>query len=85
MEELVKAERSAEREIASERARVEALSMGLKRKDGAGALLGASDELPGLLGSVAALLTVEPGHEVALAAALGPVADAVAVSGGSRR
>ncbi|MEU0538133.1 chromosome segregation protein SMC [Amycolatopsis tolypomycina] len=82
VEELVKAERAAEREIASEKARVEALSMGLKRKDGAGALLGASHELPGLLGSVAALLTVEPGHEVALAAALGPVADAVAVAGG---
>ncbi|WP_328443284.1 MULTISPECIES: chromosome segregation protein SMC [unclassified Amycolatopsis] len=82
VEELVKAERTAEREIASEKARVEALSMGLKRKDGAGALLGASHELPGLLGSVAALLTVEPGHEVALAAALGPVADAVAVNGG---
>ncbi|MFJ9785280.1 chromosome segregation protein SMC [Amycolatopsis sp. NPDC101161] len=82
VEELVKAERTAEREIASEKARVEALSMGLRRKDGAGALLGASHELPGLLGSVAALLTVEPGYEVALAAALGPVADAVAVTGG---
>ncbi|MGW4057426.1 chromosome segregation protein SMC [Amycolatopsis sp. NPDC004747] len=82
VEELVKAERAAEREIASEKARVEALSMGLKRKDGAGALLGASHELPGLLGSVAALLTVEPGYEVALAAALGPVADAIAVAGG---
>ncbi|WP_410606312.1 chromosome segregation protein SMC [Amycolatopsis sp. lyj-109] len=82
VEELVKAERAAEREIASEKARVEALSMGLKRKDGAGALLGASHELPGLLGSVAALLTVEPGCEVALAAALGPVADAIAVTGG---
>ncbi|MBB4685347.1 chromosome segregation protein SMC [Amycolatopsis jiangsuensis] len=84
VEELVKAERGAERDIASEKARVEALSMGLKRKDGAGALLGASAELPGLLGSVAALLTVEPGHEVALAAALGPVADAIAVSGGEQ-
>ncbi|MEU6642360.1 chromosome segregation protein SMC [Saccharomonospora sp. NPDC046836] len=82
VEELVKAERAAEREIASERARVDALSMGLKRKDGAGALLGAADELPGLLGSVAALLTVDPGYEVALAAALGPVADAVAVAAG---
>ena len=82
VEELVKAERAAEREIASEKARVDALSMGLKRKDGAGALLGAVDRLPGLLGSVAALLTVEAGHEVALAAALGPVADAVAVQGG---
>lgn len=82
VEELVKAERAAERDIASERARVDALSMGLNRKDGAGALLAAADELPGLLGSVAALLTVDAGYEVALAAALGPVADAVAVQGG---
>ncbi len=36
---------------------------------------------PGLLGSVAALLAVDPGHEAALAAALGGLADAVAVSG----
>ncbi|WP_433409533.1 chromosome segregation protein SMC [Saccharomonospora azurea] len=82
VEELVKAERAAEREIASEKARVDALSMGLARKDGAGALLGAADDVAGLLGSVAALLTVDPGYEVALAAALGPVADAVAVAQG---
>ena len=61
VEELVKAERATEREIASWKARVEALSMGLKRKDGAGALLSAGERVPGLLGSVAALLTVEPG------------------------
>ncbi|MBW4716658.1 chromosome segregation protein SMC [Saccharothrix obliqua] len=81
VEELVKAERAAERDIASWQARVDALSLGLTRKDGAGALL--ASRLPGLLGSVAALLTVEPGQEVALAAALGPVADAVAVSSGA--
>ncbi|GAB3907118.1 chromosome segregation protein SMC [Kibdelosporangium lantanae] len=80
--ELVAAERKAEREIASWKARVDALSLGLSRKDGAGALLAAGHRLPGLLGSVAALLTVSPGAEVALAAALGPIADAVAVSGG---
>ncbi|SDC64732.1 chromosome segregation protein SMC [Actinokineospora iranica] len=80
VEELVRAERQAERDIASWRARVDALSLGLSRKDGAGALLAAADRLPGLLGSVAALLTVEPGNEAALAAALGPVADAVAVA-----
>ncbi len=80
VEELVKAERTAERDIASWRARVDALSLGLTRKDGAGALLASG--VPGLLGSVAALLTVEPGYEVALAAALGPIADAVAVSSG---
>ena len=82
VDELVKAERAAEREIASEKARVDALSIGLRRKDGAGGLLAVADHLPGLLGSVAALLTVEPGFEVALAAALGPIADAVAVRGG---
>ncbi|HEX2132607.1 MAG TPA: chromosome segregation protein SMC, partial [Actinophytocola sp.] len=82
VEELVTAERTAEKDIASWKARVDALAMGLSRKDGAGALLAAADRLPGLLGSVAALLTVEPGHEAALAAALGPVADAVAVSSG---
>jgi chromosome segregation protein len=78
--ELVRAERTAEKDIASWQARVDALSLGLNRKDGAGALLASADTLPGLLGSVAALLTVEPGHEAALAAALGPIADAVAVA-----
>ena len=82
VEELVRAERTAEKDIASWKARVDALSMGLNRKDGAGVLLAAGDRLPGLLGSVAALLTVEPGAEAALAAALGPVADAVAVASG---
>ncbi|MEU5695486.1 chromosome segregation protein SMC [Actinosynnema sp. NPDC020468] len=81
VEELVRAERTAERDIASWKARVDALSLGLTRKDGAGALL--ASRLPGLLGSVAALLTVEAGAEVALAAALGPIADAVAVASGS--
>ncbi|MFC7340823.1 chromosome segregation protein SMC [Saccharopolyspora griseoalba] len=81
VEELVKEERAAEREIASWKARVEALSMGLQRKDGAGALMSAGDRVPGLLGTVAALLSVEPGAEAALAAALGAVADAVVVSG----
>jgi chromosome segregation protein len=83
VEELVRAERTAEKDIASWKARVDALSMGLNRKDGAGVLLAAGDRLPGLLGSVAALLTVEPGAEAALAAALGPVADAVAVESGA--
>ncbi len=78
--ELVELERSAERQASEWQAREEALAMGLTRKDGAGALLAAGDRLPGVLGSVAALLTVEPGWEAALAAALGALADAVAVS-----
>ncbi|HYN93852.1 MAG TPA: AAA family ATPase, partial [Pilimelia sp.] len=78
---LGQAERAAEKEAASWQAREEALSLGLRRKDGAGALLARAAEVPGMLGSLAGLLTVEPGNEVALAAALGSLADAVAVTG----
>ena len=74
------AERDAERERAAMAARKEALELGLNRKDGAGALLAATDRLSGLLGSVAAILTVAQGAEAAVAAALGLAADAVAVS-----
>jgi chromosome segregation protein len=77
--ELGEAEREAERDRATWAARKDALALGLTRKDGAGALLAAGTRLPGLLGSVAALLTVRPGQEAALAAALGGIADAVAV------
>ncbi|MFH9474829.1 AAA family ATPase [Streptomyces anulatus] len=70
----------AERRRAAVAARHEALALGLRRKDGTGALLGARDQLAGLLGPAAELLTVEPGYEVAVAAALGAAADAVAVT-----
>ncbi|WP_371479383.1 chromosome segregation protein SMC [Kitasatospora sp. NBC_00315] len=72
---------TAERERAAAAARREALALGLRRKDGSGALLAASDRLAGLLGPAAALLKVEAGHETAVAAALGAAADAVAVDG----
>ena len=72
---------AADRERAGLTARREALELGLRRKDGAGALLAASEPLSGLLGSVAALLTVRSGYETAVAAALGAAADAVAVDG----
>ncbi|WP_217198551.1 AAA family ATPase [Streptomyces buecherae] len=71
---------AAERKRAATAARHEALALGLRRKDGTGALLGAGDQLGGLLGPVAELLTVAPGYEVPLAAALGAAADAVAVT-----
>ena len=74
-------ERDAERERAALAARVEALQMGLSRKDGAGAVLAAGERLSGVLGTVAALLTVRTGYETAIAAALGSAADAVAVDG----
>ncbi|MFJ9686724.1 AAA family ATPase [Streptomyces bacillaris] len=70
---------AAERRRAAVAARHEALALGLRRKDGTGALLGARDHLTGLLGPAAGLLTVRPGYEIPVAAALGAAADAVAV------
>jgi chromosome segregation protein len=80
VDELVTAEREAATAIAHWSARVEALSLGLDRKDGTGLLLAQGDRLPGVLGSLAALLSVRPGAEAAVAAALGAVADAIAVA-----
>ncbi|OQD56526.1 chromosome segregation protein SMC [Streptomyces phaeoluteigriseus] len=71
---------TAERTRAATQARHEALAMGLRRKDGTGALLDAKDRLTGLLGPAAELLTVTPGHEIPLAAAFGAAADALAVT-----
>ncbi|WP_420077076.1 chromosome segregation protein SMC [Streptomyces sp. JL3001] len=71
---------AAERRRAATQARHEALALGLRRKDGTGALLGAKDRLTGLLGPAAELLTVTPGYEVPLAAAFGAAADAIAVT-----
>ncbi|MES9806072.1 chromosome segregation protein SMC [Streptomyces cinereoruber] len=68
---------TAERRRAATRARHDTLALGLRRKDGTGALLAAG--LTGLLGPAADLLTVTPGYEVPVAAALGTAADAVAV------
>lgn len=77
--ELVAAERAAEQQRAHWRARVEALSVGLARRDGSGALLG--DAGPdGVLGALAGLVTVEAEARTAVAAALGELADAVAVA-----
>ncbi|MDR1711431.1 MAG: chromosome segregation protein SMC [Propionibacteriaceae bacterium] len=71
-----------ERRIASSRAalsaRLEALQLGVA-KDAEAALL--AEPLAGVLGSVAAFISVPKGDEVAISAALGAAADAVAVSG----
>ncbi|WP_405871295.1 chromosome segregation protein SMC [Streptomyces zaomyceticus] len=72
---------TAERRRAATRARHDTLALGLRRKDGTGALLTAG--LSGLLGPAAELLTVTPGYEIPVAAALGATADAVAASGPS--
>jgi chromosome segregation protein len=76
--ELTAAQREAEQQRASWRARVEALAVGLALKDGTKALLTA--DWPGVIGTVATLLVVEAGVEAAIAAALGAAADALAVA-----
>jgi chromosome segregation protein len=68
----------AEQDRSTWAARSETLDLSLTRKDGAGAVL-AADALEGVVGSVAALLTIEPGYADAVVAALGQLADAVAV------
>ncbi|MDQ0423869.1 chromosome segregation protein SMC [Cellulomonas iranensis] len=75
---LEEALRAAERERDQQASRVETLELSLSRKDGAGALL-AAEGLPGVVGSVAALLSVDVRDEEAVVAALGALADAVAV------
>ncbi|MGP4033769.1 chromosome segregation protein SMC [Pseudarthrobacter sp. 1C304] len=74
---LETAERDGERERGALVARRDALQLGLNRKDGTGHVLGAG--LPGVLGSLAAMISVEPGFEAAIAAALGAASDAVVV------
>jgi chromosome segregation protein len=72
-------EREVERQRSATAARRDALGLGLNRKDGSGALIAAGSKLPGVLGTVADVVAVEPGFETAVAAALGAAADAVAV------
>ncbi|MDM8083572.1 chromosome segregation protein SMC [Cellulomonas cellasea] len=76
--ELAELVATAERQRSALESRIETLELSLTRKDGAGALL-ASDSLPGAIGSLAALLSVAPQDEDAIVAALGRLADAVAV------
>ncbi|MER5728547.1 AAA family ATPase [Streptomyces sp. NPDC002138] len=71
---------AAERSRAAVSARREALALGLRRKDGTAAVLAAREQLAGLLGPAAQRLSVAAGYEVAVAAALGAAADALAVT-----
>lgn len=80
--ELQSGERAAERQVASLRARIDALAVGLERKDGA-AWLVENRSGAGLFGTIAKLVRVRTGYEAALAAVLGPAADAVAADDAS--
>ncbi|RVW11174.1 chromosome segregation protein SMC [Prescottella agglutinans] len=75
--ELQADERAAGQEVASLKARIDALSIGLERKDGGAWLLEHHGDR-GLTGAVTASLHVQPGFEAAVAAVLGPAADAIA-------
>ncbi len=72
-------EAAAERERAGLSARVEALSIGLRRKDAGARLLNSDAPVAGVVGSLASMLHVESGAQAAVAAALGDVANAVVV------
>ena len=75
VDELLGVEREARADRARWEARRDALSQLLAPEDGTAELLGR----PGVLGQVAPLLHVAPGHEDAVAAALAPFADAAIV------
>ncbi|MET3638504.1 chromosome segregation protein [Prescottella equi] len=75
--ELQAAERDAGQDVASLKARIDALSMGLERKDGGAWLLEHHTDR-GLTGPVAELIRVDAGYEAAVAAVMGPAADAIA-------
>ncbi len=79
VEQLLADEREAESRRSSAQARLEALEMSLRRKDGAASLLEAADDRHGIVGAVSALLHVEGGHEAAVATALGWASEALAV------
>ncbi|SEG93841.1 condensin subunit Smc [Nonomuraea solani] len=71
------ADQEAQRAVAALAARRDALELGLAKGDGGAALLDA--DLAGVLGPLAASMRVTPGAEPAVAAVLGPVAEAIAV------
>ena len=78
LENLRDRERAVERERSATQARVEALKLSVSARDGSALLLGARNEIP-VLGSLASLMEVATGWEVAIGAALGSLGDAVVV------
>jgi chromosome segregation protein len=76
------AERESARDLAARRARAETLTEAARRgADASAALLADPARFGGVVGSFAARLRVAEGYEVAIAAALGAAAEAVAVAG----
>ncbi|MFF5323355.1 chromosome segregation protein SMC [Janibacter hoylei] len=79
VEQIVEAGRTADRDRQSAQARLEALELSLRRKDGVEALREAASGEHEIIGSVAELVTVRGGHEAAIAAALDQAGNALAV------
>ncbi|MCO6011270.1 chromosome segregation protein SMC [Actinoallomurus purpureus] len=73
------ADQAAQKDVTALQARVEALDQTMGSAADGGEVLLAAD-LDGVLGTVASLLSVEPGAEIAVATALGAAAEAVAVA-----
>ncbi|MDL4771656.1 chromosome segregation protein SMC [Actinomadura xylanilytica] len=76
------ADQAAQKRVTALGARIEALDLTLaSAADGGEALLAAAADgsIAGVLGTVASLLTVRPGYETAVAAALGNAAEGIAV------
>ncbi|WP_459547267.1 chromosome segregation protein SMC [Nocardia sp. X0981] len=78
--ELRAEDREASRRVASLSARIEALGMNLASRDGAAWLT--ENHPAGLLGPLSGVLRVHAGYETAVAAVLGPVAEAVVADTG---
>ena len=78
LNELVEAERAADRERNAVESKLEAMRLTSHNRDGASALLRDSRGVS-ILGSIAGLIEIDSGWESAAAAALGTLADAVVV------
>jgi len=78
LNELVEAERAADRERNAVESKLEAIKLTSQNRDGASALLRDSRGVS-ILGSIAGLIEIDNGWESAAAAALGNLADAVVV------
>ena len=77
-QEILEHMQQASSELAAVAARLEALKLGLQRRDGSAALL--ESDLSGTLGSLAQLVKVEPKWQTAVSAALGTATEAIAMS-----
>ncbi|WP_417235178.1 chromosome segregation protein SMC [Arthrobacter sp.] len=82
LEELTEREQSSERTRSTLQARLEALQAAMGRRDASEEIL--QEGLDGVRGRISADIRVEPGYEAAVAAALGPYAEALSAHSGEQ-